>query len=331
MRHATLRRILQSANPISERAVEEMHLADAEEALVSSITAGEAKLRSDLGASEPPFAPQRKVIRRLAPALLVLLLGVAASVATPPGRAVTSWVGERIGLGDPGGEPSLRQLRAFAAKDYDSNRSRVLAVGPAPRLVGRAAKGRYEFIVSWPKGRHAPQGPCFELDLTQVRSTGTEGCGVLPGNLDLYFLGPGGNSDPDFNSIWITGRTSMRVSSAEADLGGRNIPLEFKPIPLYLTRHFHLPRFKFFIGFAPYPRQGRRAEVTVRGANGRPIESQGAQVIGSVPLAVSNCAFLLSASADPNRFAQQDCRQALGKNWRLRAKSSPFYRPKRIP
>lgn len=304
------------SNPVPDHAVQVMELGPAEAILIGGIAA-DRRPRPQIAGSTT--WQSRFHARRLAPALVLLILVATAAVSTSPGKALTRWVGERIGLGDPGGAPSLRQLRAFANEGYESDRSRVLAIGPAPGGVGTAPHGRYEFIVTWPKGPHAPEGPCFELDLTQMRSIGTDGCGILPEGKYLYFLGPGGNADPDFSSLWVTGRTGEQVASVDVRVDGRRVPVELKPIPRRLTRRFHLLPFKFFIGFARYPRESTRIDVTARDGRGRPLDHQAAHVIGASTLYAASCATL---PTHPNAAAARDCRQVLGPSWRDVARRS---------
>jgi hypothetical protein len=195
-------------------------------------------------------------------------------------------VGDRIGLGEPGGHPTLHVMRARSDRgtSAEGRPAWVLAVGPAPH------RQRYEFITYWPsepkhrlhgsgKGGHWLLGrPCFELDLTQVRSTYGENCGVFPEAPDLY-LSWGGNLAPGFGRsslLFFTGRVTSRASSLEATIGGRPIPVEVKPIPAALIHRFRLEEpFNFFISFLPTSiRNGGELVVTARDADGKVLARQ---------------------------------------------------------
>jgi len=210
--------------------------------------------------------------RHLAAALALGLALVSFSLFTSPGQAMTSWVGERLGFGRPGDPPSLRQLRAGWTKGTvaEGQPAHVLAVGPAP------GGGRYEFITYWPdepkgvrQGHWNLEGPCFELDLTQKRSSYGGGCGVLPEGPHLATMGIAGGGMPGEEFHFLSGRTSMAVDSIEAELDGRPLDAELVPIPAELVERLHLGRpFEFFIGFLEGPVHGGTLVVTARDASG---------------------------------------------------------------
>lgn len=209
-------------------------------------------------------------------ATLALCLTLASfSLLTPPGQAVTSWVGERLGFGEPGGRPTLRQLRAGWTKGTvaEGQPAHVLVVGPVP------GGGRYEFITFWPdepqgvrEDRWDFGGPCFELDLTQQRSSFTGGCGVLPEGPHLAVAGIAGGSTPRGEVRFLAGRTSTSVAAVEAELGGDALDIDLMEIPDELVAELRLGRsFKFFIGFLDgVPARGTLS-VTARDATGRAL------------------------------------------------------------
>ncbi|MBS1879579.1 MAG: hypothetical protein JST31_08710 [Actinobacteria bacterium] len=229
-------------------------------------------------------ARRRSIIASPTPriAAIAVVIGVvlaSLTLLTAPGRAVTSWVGDRLGLGEPGGHPTLHVMRARASvgTSAEGQPAWVLAVGPAPH------GGRYELVTYWPgtPKRHLKnQGhghwllgrPCFELDLTQERQTIGQDCGTLSQGPDLYLtLGAVSSSGFDRSSyLFFDGRVSARAAKVEAEVDGRPVPLDVKPIPEALVRRFRLEQpFSFFIAFLPpILREGGRLTVTARRADG---------------------------------------------------------------
>jgi len=203
------------------------------------------------------------------------------SLFTAPGRAVSTWVGERLGLGQPGSHPSLKQLRAGWTRGTSAEGAPayVLAVGPVPEGGRTNGGGRYEFITYWPRdpqdksigGRHWElDKPCFELDLTQGRSSYGGSCGVLPEGPDLFVSGLAGNAAPGHELLFLSGRTSDEVASVQADLDGDPIPVELVPIPATYIERFHIGRpFKFFVGFLDGRLHGGDVTVTALDASGK--------------------------------------------------------------
>lgn len=221
------------------------------------------------------FLRSRRIrgLRFAAAALAICLALTSFALFTEPGHAVTSWVGERLGFGQPGEPPSLRQLRAGWTKGTaaEGQPAHVLAVGPVP------GGGRYEFITYWPEqpegvgrpGAWDLDGPCFELDLTQMRSSYGEGCGVLPEGPHLAALGLGGGGMPGEELHHFAGRTSMAVEEVEAQLGGRRLEAELVPIPAEFVERFRLERrFKFFVGFLAGRVRGGTLTITARDGSG---------------------------------------------------------------
>lgn len=232
---------------------------------------------------------------RLAAAALAICLALTSfALFTQPGHAVTSWVGERLGFGQPGEPPSLRQLRAGWTKGTaaEGQPAYVLAVGPVP------GGGRYEFITYWPEqpegvgrpGAWKLDGPCFELDLTQMRSSYGEGCGVLPEGPHLAALGLGGGGMPGEELHHFAGRTSMAVEEIEAELGGRPLEAELVPIPAEFVERFRLERrFKFFIGFLEGAVRGGALTITARDGAGEVLARKRIEVIDRLAIRRSMC------------------------------------------
>jgi hypothetical protein len=87
---------------------------------------------------------RRRSQRRVLSLCAAALLGV--SLLTPPGRAATGAVGEWLGIGEPGGPPSVDVPRQRGMLQKEPRSSIVLAAGRAPDGV------RFEFVLeSFPK------------------------------------------------------------------------------------------------------------------------------------------------------------------------------------
>lgn len=86
---------------------------------------------------------------RLVAALAALCIALAAfTLLTPPGQAFTSWVGDRLGFGQPGEHPSLRQLRHkwTQGTSAEGQPAHVLVVGPGEEIF--SLSGRASMAVS---------------------------------------------------------------------------------------------------------------------------------------------------------------------------------------
>ena len=237
----------------------------------------------------------------------VAAVGAAACLAivffslfTAPGQAVTAWVGEHLGFGQPGGHPSLKQLRAGWTRgtSAEGRPAYVLAVGPVPERGRANGGGRYEFITYWPRRPKESRGggrwdlgePCFELDLTQVRSSYGGSCGVLPEGPNLFVDGLAGNAAPGDELLFLSGRTGDEVASVQADLDGDPIPVELVPIPATYIGRFHLGRpFKFFVGFLDGRLHGGDVTVTALDASGKVLARRRLEAPDLVAAQRANC------------------------------------------
>ena len=210
-------------------------------------------------------------------ATVVLLALVLFSVFTAPGRALTNWVGERLGLGEPGGHPTLQVLR-HAATHGTSAQGRpayVLVRGPGPR------GGHYEFVTYRMKPEPGKAFPadgarCFEVEFPELRNLMSAGCGLPPARHGLLLGGIGGNSAPNESFQFVSGRASADVASVAIEVAGRPVPVALRPIPAQLIERLHIRRpFTFFIAFFD-GRQGR-VEVIARDASGQIVATRSAK------------------------------------------------------
>jgi hypothetical protein len=205
----------------------------------------------------------------LAAALLVAL--VVAGIATTPGQAVTSWVGQRIGIastsGPPaqagrlGGQPSMQSLRAFAhqgASPAGGQPAVVVARGNLP--FGR----HYEVVAYRPKPSDngaTAERVCFELDFPEVRSLGTAGCELPAKSTSLVFQEIGENASATRSFSYATGLVGADVAAVDVDAHGRAADVRLVRIPADLLERFgvHRPVKLFMATFA----DGAEGPVTV--------------------------------------------------------------------
>ena len=212
---------------------------------------------------------------RLAFALAAAATVVAGfAVLTPPGRAFTSWVGERIGLGEPGGHPTLQSLRHFATSETAAagQPAYVLVSGPVPGGGGYELvtyRNRREPGKGWP----ADGGRCFELELTGAASKSLfgQGCGLPKAEAGLLATGGANSGPPGGRPVFVVdGRASADVASVEVSLDGHKLPVQLRPVPDWLIQRLQIRRpFKFFIAVLRQAPRARRLTVVARDAGGR--------------------------------------------------------------
>lgn len=206
---------------------------------------------------------------------LVSAVFAASALWTAPGQAVAAWVGERLGVGEPGGPPALEELRTSWNRGTvaDGQPAYVLVAGPAPR------SGRYELIAYRPKG-NAAATTCFELNLPQERSSTGQGCGVLPEGGVLSSNGFGGGfGRSGEETIYTTGRVSMDVASVDVLFDGSPVKTELAVVPVDLVGQMGIEeQFKFFIAFLPDAADGGELILTARDKDGEALASKATSV-----------------------------------------------------
>lgn len=294
------------------------------EALELRLDAGESEMLAAI-AAEPVEADRvrqpassRNLLRGnrvIATALTVLLVLIAFVALTPPGQAVGGWVGEQLGLvgpGEPGGPPTLRQLREkwTHGTSAEGQPATVLVVGPAPH------GDRYEFITfrtkrepgkSWP----ANGARCFEVDITKARFTYGGACGVLPGDPNLRSFGIAGNSDPDLQLYLLAGQASSAVDSVAASFNGDPVEVQLRPIPRRLAAALRIEPFQFFIAFLGEDAfHGGDGELLARDAAGRVLARRSFELADHEPMHRFVCRSVLRTTRHP--AAMEDCRQLFG-------------------
>lgn len=226
-------------------------------------------------AQSSAFPRDARSFHRLAPALIAICLALAiGSLFTPAGMAVTSWVGERLGFGEPGGPATLRDLRAFATEGSAAEGR------PAFVLVrGRMPSGDHYELITYRTRREpgklwpANGARCFELDFPEIRALHNAGCGLPPAVDGLRFDGAGGGTTVGGRwYAYASGRVSADVASVEVRFEGRPVPVQLSAVPTDLIERFRIKRpFKFFIAFPPDSRQGGRLIVLARDEAGRVV------------------------------------------------------------
>ena len=85
-----------------ERRLRELPVPDSRTGLAQSVAEARAEI-----AARPEPAPRERAWPRRALALAAVALALVVALLSPPGRAASAWVGELVGIGDVGGEPTL--------------------------------------------------------------------------------------------------------------------------------------------------------------------------------------------------------------------------------
>ncbi len=212
-----------------------------------------------------------------------LVVLVSCSLLTSPGKAFTTWVGDRLGLGEPGGPPALESLHrhAMMGTSGEGQPAYVLLRGPGP--LG----GHYEFITYRTPPETGGQSPtddtrCFQLEFPEAGNLFQAGCGLPPADDGLLFEGVGGNSAPGRSYQFASGRVSENVASVEFEVDGRTFPVELRSVPADLIERFDFPRsFKFFIVFLDRDLRAGKVTVTARDAAGDQVASDTSTLLGA--------------------------------------------------
>lgn len=221
-------------------------------------------------------ASRRSLWLRLGTAsALTLMALVSFSVLTTPGHAFTQWVGDRIGLGEPGGPPALESLYRNAMRGAGGpvEPAYVLVRGPGPN------DGHYEFITYDMAPAADPDGSiddthCFQLEFPEARNLFHAGCGLPPATEGLLYSGVGGNYAGD-GYQFASGRVSSDVAAVEFEVDGRLFPVELRPVPVDLIERFGISReFKFFIVFLDGDLREGNVTITAKNAAGEPVARQ---------------------------------------------------------
>lgn len=272
MDDATLIRRLGSLEP--------PQLDDARERAVAAV---EGRLRA---AAANGRRERRALGLRLGLTVLAAALALAAlATLTPPGRAFTSWVGERIGLGEPGGHPSLQSLRHFALSETAGHGqpAYVLAAGRVP------GGGRYELATYRNRREPGKEWPangarCFELELTGRATNGlyNGGCGLPPAQAGLTATWAGNSGYRGNPPVFVAyGRVSADVASVQVSLDGRRLPVQLKPVPAWLVRRLHIRRpFGFYVAFLRETPRARLLSVVARDAAGEEVARRRLSLVG---------------------------------------------------
>ncbi|MFT3866387.1 MAG: hypothetical protein QM729_19175 [Solirubrobacterales bacterium] len=206
---------------------------------------------------------RREPIPRLAAIFIVACLVLASlTLFTPPGRAVSSWVGDQLGFGQPGEHPTLRHLRhqlVYAPDHPDwtagaGQAAYVLARGPMPH------EAAWEFITyrSNRTGVH-----CFEVEIAKLRQLSSAGCEEegfrLPREDGLSIADMSGNAAPGMKFQMVLGRLSSDVETARVEFDGRPVPVRVvePSVAVFKKLGFH----RTFKVFAAFPEGTERGGV----------------------------------------------------------------------
>jgi hypothetical protein len=225
-----------------------------------------ATARAEIAARGTATHPPRTSRRRRRALTIVCAAGLlAAALLTPPGRAASGWIGERLGIGEPGGPPTIKD-RATQEK---IEKSIVFAAGRAPD------GGRYEVVLDRfaRPSKHAPPGEtfnnCLDIEWPDVRREGRSGfCGpVFPpaasseAPIGRYIGGPR-TLERATKYLELDGFTRSDVARVEVrfrDKAGatRDAPVNFIRVRGKLRTRLGADRpFGFYVAFLPpsFPR-----------------------------------------------------------------------------
>jgi hypothetical protein len=218
---------------------------------------------------------RRRLAPRLAAAVIAICLALASlTLFTPPGRAVSSWVGDQLGFGKPGEHPTLRQLRHKLV--YAPSRAgRTNAAGQAAYVVARGPmphEAHWELITyrSDRTGAH-----CFEVEIAKLRQLSGAGCEEKGERLapedGLKIDNMSGNSAAGMNFQMILGRVSPDVEAVRVEFEGRRVPVTIQEPPASVLEELGFHRaFKVFAAFPKGTEHGGTLTVTAI-ENGKPV------------------------------------------------------------
>lgn len=249
------------------------------------------------------------VSRRLVVIATVAILVATGMSVTPQGHAVASWIGERIGLGEPGGPPSLSKLRTHAIPGQVPGSAHVL-------LRGHGPAGPYEYV-AYRSEREGATGErdvlCFDLDVPRKNSLQGAGCGLPNGPLTMRIASVGtvGSSPRARELHFLTGRVGGDISRVAVRRHGETLPAELHPVPAGLAARLGFPRpFKVFVIFFDGSTPGSRVVVTAKSAAGATVARQSVRLPMSRGGEAGECAFLSRLRSEgkvPDGYAKSRC------------------------
>jgi hypothetical protein len=210
-----------------------------------------AEARAEIAAREGS-APVRGEERRRALALAAAALLALVFLLTPPGRAASAWVGELVGIGDVGGEPTQR-YRTFGVDGTaividngtgpDGSRYEWVAYQCKVDLRDEGEDTRFEGIglsFEWPEVEgYEGGGGCEELEgrpPAPGNAIGSHGVHILPSEFK-------GVAEP---TLMVSGQTGaavhdVKVIYQEPDGTRRELPVDFARVEGELRDLAHRP------------------------------------------------------------------------------------------
>ena len=226
----------------------------------------------------------RRALGGLRAALVAALLIAFVVAFTPPGQAAAEWIAEKVGIGEPGGEPTLREYREFTTEGSSAEgvRATVLARGSTP--FGE----HYEYL-TYEENRYGSR--CYELNLVNAgggpsgswggaceRAEAPErGAGAANEPLsprgDLRVDATGGNMDPDQRFLLVVGRVSADVASVVVTFNGSELETQVTVVSEELADEVGIEHpFKVFAAFSRQSvAHGGLIQVTARDEDGEEV------------------------------------------------------------
>lgn len=201
-------------------------------------------------------AERSRAWRPVALASLALLAVLLLSTLTAPGQAVAEWVGQRFGIGEPGGQPTLVEFRERIESGGET--STVIARGPL------ATGGHFE-ILTW------AQTPgdlrCFGFDIPHLPSIiSTCFDQNLPPGSDLHVMSVAGNED----GYLLVGRASPAVASVRVESQGAPLDAQLIKIDRSLLTRLGIDHPLRFIISEIEP-NSKVIDLTAKAVNGKTL------------------------------------------------------------
>ena len=250
-----------------------------------------ARTRASADPTQPSVRgrPLKGPAIRLAAACLLILTAIAV---TPPGRAATAWVGEQIGIGQPGGPASHTELREFALEPSGESGAPayVVARGPVD-----ATGGHFEIVRRFSR---AEQSHCYELQLVKPTSLYGPACTPSPLASQVTVDSLGSSSEVQT----VSGRLGPEVAAIRVEFDGRSIPVQVTEVDAEVRSELAIrdPLKFYFASFTGFI-SGGKLEIVALDDKGRVLSRRSRQLFDRRPMLRMMCKRMREAIARTGR------------------------------